>query len=213
MIGSRNSESGGNSVAPATMIDVEARPTKVDRPSDVTGMVDTGNLVGQMNNTDAVRVMESVTRLSRKKLDKVSTGLATDTNIKDKIECAYVKSAGLVDRYGDPSTLDPTPAGDADIAVIFPDFDSATGRDRGEFQETASVIKKGDGGIKGRERINFDQYSPHSLQHRSVKDCWSKFIPSVPFTLYWQGFQFAPLRSPHFQSKLSLWRFLPNSSC
>ncbi|MFQ5487915.1 MAG: hypothetical protein ACE5ET_05665, partial [Gammaproteobacteria bacterium] len=36
LIGSRSAESGGNSLAPATMIDPAARPTKVDRPSDVT---------------------------------------------------------------------------------------------------------------------------------------------------------------------------------
>jgi len=170
LIGSRNSESGGNSVAPATMIDVEARPTKVDRPSDVTGMVDTGNLVGQMNNTDAVRVMESVTRLSRKKLDKISTGLGTDASIKDKIECAYVKSAGLVDRYGDPSTLDPTPAGDADIAVIFPDFNSAVGRDRGEFQKTASVMKLVINGYAGAGTIQMGGFDYHTGNRSAGED-------------------------------------------
>jgi len=170
LIGSRNSESGGNSVAPASMIDVEARPTKVDRPSDVTGMVDTGNLVGQMNNSDAVKVMESVTRLSRKKLDKVSTGLSTDASIKDKIECAYVKSAGLVDRYGDPSTLDPTPAGDADIAAIFPDFNSATGRDRGEFQKTASVMKLVINGYAGAGTIQMGGFDYHTGNRSAGED-------------------------------------------
>jgi len=170
LIGSRNSDSGGNSVAPPTMIDLEARPTKVDRPSDVTGMVDTGNLVGQMNNTDAVRVMESVTRLSRKKLDKVSTGLSTDAAIKNKIECAYVKSAGLVDRYGDPSTLDPTPAGDADIATIFPDFDTATGRDRTEFQKTASVMKLVINGYAGAGTIQMGGYDYHTGNRSAGED-------------------------------------------
>ncbi|VAX12466.1 FIG00785185: hypothetical protein [hydrothermal vent metagenome] len=167
LIGSRNSESGGNSVAPPSMIDVEARPTKVDRPGDVTGMVDTGNLVGQMSNADAVKVMESVTRISRKKLDRVSTGLATDAAIKDKIECAYVKSAGLVDRYGDPGTLDPTPAGDPDIARIFPDFDSAGNRDRSEFRKTASVMKLVINGYAGAGTIQMGGFDYHT-GNRSV---------------------------------------------
>ncbi|MEA2093202.1 MAG: hypothetical protein U9P11_01410, partial [Pseudomonadota bacterium] len=38
LIGSRSSDSGGNSMAPAMMIDASIRPTKVDRPTDVTGM-------------------------------------------------------------------------------------------------------------------------------------------------------------------------------
>ena len=39
LIGSRSSDSGGNSMAPASQISPEVRPTKVDRPSDVTGTV------------------------------------------------------------------------------------------------------------------------------------------------------------------------------
>ena len=42
LIGSQNSDSGGNSMAPAMMIDPANRPTKIDRVSDVTGLVDTG---------------------------------------------------------------------------------------------------------------------------------------------------------------------------
>ena len=43
LIGSQNSDSGGNSMAPAMMINAEFRPTKVDRPSDVTGLVGTSD--------------------------------------------------------------------------------------------------------------------------------------------------------------------------
>jgi len=172
LIGSRNSESGGNSVAPPTMIDLEARPTKVDRPSDVKGMVDTGSLVDSTTNdsTDAVKVMESVTRLSRKKLDKVSTGLSTDASIKDKIECAYVKSAGLVDRYGDPATLDPTPEKDTFINSIFPPevfyttqgSTSSQRRDSSEFQKTASVMKLAINGYAGAGTIQMGGFDYHT---------------------------------------------------
>ncbi|MBT8121413.1 MAG: general secretion pathway protein GspF, partial [Gammaproteobacteria bacterium] len=68
LIGSRNSESGANSMAPAMMIDPALRPTKVDRPSDVTGMVDTGDLIGVLSQDDAVAVMESIERISKFKL-------------------------------------------------------------------------------------------------------------------------------------------------
>ena len=53
LIGSRNSDSGGNSMAPVMMLNAKDRPTKVDRPSDVTGLVDTGALVGLLNQADA----------------------------------------------------------------------------------------------------------------------------------------------------------------
>jgi hypothetical protein len=45
LVGTETSESGGNSVAPMTMIDPSVRPVKIDRPEDATGLVDTGKLV------------------------------------------------------------------------------------------------------------------------------------------------------------------------
>ena len=52
LIGSQNSDSGGNSMAPASMMNPAARPTKVDRASDVTGLVDTGELGTLFTNSD-----------------------------------------------------------------------------------------------------------------------------------------------------------------
>ena len=71
LIGSESSESGGNSMAPSYLINPSVRPTKVDRTSDVTGLVDTGKLVGLLDQDDAVRVMESIQRLSDDKLTRV----------------------------------------------------------------------------------------------------------------------------------------------
>src|SRR5262245_15706045 len=63
LIGSQNSDSGGNSMAPASMIDPSARPTKVDRASDVTGLVDTGDPTVLPRDV-SVDVLESMVRLS-----------------------------------------------------------------------------------------------------------------------------------------------------
>ena len=69
LIGSENSDSGGNSMAPADLIDLTIRPTKVDRPSDVTGLVDVGDLTGLgLSQGDAVAVMESIYKLSDEKM-------------------------------------------------------------------------------------------------------------------------------------------------
>lgn len=68
LVGSRNSESGGNSMAPPGLINPELRPTKVDRPSDVTGMVDVGDLTSILSSPeDVTAVMESMARISHKK--------------------------------------------------------------------------------------------------------------------------------------------------
>ena len=54
LIGTEATASGGNSMAPAYMIDPTVNPTVVTQPSDVTGLVNTGSLVGLLNHPDAV---------------------------------------------------------------------------------------------------------------------------------------------------------------
>ncbi|MFZ0468230.1 MAG: hypothetical protein WAL92_04870 [Thiogranum sp.] len=146
LIGSRNSDSGGNSMAPAMLIDPEIRPTKVDRPTDVTGMVDTGNLTAILGPTDVVPVMESIARISDKKLFRVNTGLdalinnGADLVVKDLVRCGYLNAADIADRF---AGVDVDPANDTDIVGTTGIFSDAefTGSDRGEFQKTASVMK------------------------------------------------------------------------
>jgi len=141
LIGSSNSESGGNSM-PALPVNPEIRPTKVDRPSDVTGMVDTGDLTAVLRTKDdVVAVMESIARISDKKLNQVDSklGITADAVVKDLVRCGYLKSADLAERFAD---RDINPATDTlivdDATGIFTqsEFDN----DR-EFQKTASVMK------------------------------------------------------------------------
>lgn len=160
LIGSRSSESGGNSMAPVAMIDASARPTKVDRPSDVTGLVDTGKLVGLLNQSDAVAVMEAVQRISDMKLARVSTKLSDDAAVKELVRCGYVKSADLVDRYGDPATLNP----DLDGNIVGPSgiFTQAEYDGDAEFRKTASVMKLVINGFAGAGTITMGGYDYHT---------------------------------------------------
>jgi hypothetical protein len=160
LIGSRNSDSGGNSMSPASMIDLAVRPTKVDRPSDVTGLVDIGDLVGLLSQEDAVSVMESVYRISDKKMNNVQTQVSSDEVIKELVRCGYVKSADLADRFGDPSTLNP----ELDEDIIGPngiftqeEFDSD-----GEFRKTASVMKLVVNGFAGAGTITMGGFDYHT---------------------------------------------------
>ncbi len=141
LIGSRNSESGGNSIAPPRLIDPTLRPTKIDRPSDVTGLVDTGKLVGLLSQRDAVAVMETMARISALKLDRVSTGLADDATIKELVRCGYVKSADLAERFGDPSELNPELDGEIVGPTGIFSEEEWNGPNRGEYRKTASVMK------------------------------------------------------------------------
>jgi hypothetical protein len=168
LIGSRPSDSGGNSMAPAAMINPEVRPTKVDRPSDVTGLVDTGQLVGLLGQDDAVAVMESIYRISDRKLARINSGLnfpdpnsgiTRDEVIKDLVRCGYLKSADIADRFGDPSSLNP--ALDPDIVGPAGIFSAEEFNSDGEFRKTAAVMKLVINGFAGAGCITMGGYDYH----------------------------------------------------
>ena len=147
-------------MAPAAMIDPTVRPTKVDRPSDVTGLVDTGKLVGLLSQQDAVAVMESIQRISSTKLGSVDTKISTDEIVKDLVSCGYVKAADLTDRYGQPSTLNP----ELDIDIVGPTgiFSQAEFDMEREFRKTASVMKMAVNGFAGAGTIQMGGYDYHT---------------------------------------------------
>jgi hypothetical protein len=159
LAGTENSDSGGNSMIPAMMMDPELRPTKIDRPSDVTGLVDTGQLVGILGPDDAVAVMESIYRISS---DKMAT-VTADAVVKDMVKCGYLKSADIAERFGD-TPLDPgadtTIVDDANGIFTTAEFND-TGRDGSEFRKTASVMKLVINGFAGAAVIEMGGYDYH----------------------------------------------------
>ena len=165
LIGSRNSDSGGNSMAPMDLINLEIRPTKIDRASDARGIVDTGKLFELMDAATAQKVIESMYRLSQQK-SQIITGvntipippetgsLSNDEIIKRALDCGYMKA---VNNAGfSPETLDPE--GDEIIASIFPDNEI---RD-GEFNKTSSVMKLVIDGYAGAGCITMGGYDYHT---------------------------------------------------
>lgn len=151
LIGSRSSVSGGNSMAPAMYINPEFQPTKVDQPTDVTGMVDVGDLTSILGPNDVTAVMESMARVSHYKMKAgVATGLSNDDIIKDMVRCGYLKAADIasefagvpVDPLGDPLiNRDVTsPPGLVPGNPLAPFSAAELANDR-EFRKTASVMK------------------------------------------------------------------------
>lgn len=148
LIGSRNSDSGGNSMAPAEFMAAagpEARPTKVDRPEDVVGLVDTGSDESSpLKPTDTVAAMESMYRLSEQKLGAVETELTgagggpTDEDAKNIVRCGYLKSTYLADAF---AGIPVDPAEDPNIVGPAGVFTEAEFNSDSEFRKTASVMK------------------------------------------------------------------------
>jgi hypothetical protein len=162
LIGSRNSDSGGNSMAPADMIDPAFRPTKVDRPSDVTGLVDVGDLTAILQDpADVTAVMESMARISHEKLrlGTLHTGLSNDEIVKDLVRCGYLKAAELADRF---AGVPVDPLQDSDIVDDATGIFTSAEINDGEFRKTASVMKMVLNGYASAGCITMGGYDYHT---------------------------------------------------
>ncbi len=169
LIGSRPSDSGGNSMAPAGLIDLSVRPTKVDRASDVTSLVDTGQLASLLSLDDTVAVMEAIQRISDRKLQKIDpkqpwadpkqTTVTRNEVVKELVNCGYVKAADAVDQFGDPSSLNPDL--DPDIVGAGGIFSRAEYDGDAEFRKTAAVMKMVLSGYAGAGTIALGGYDYH----------------------------------------------------
>lgn len=160
LAGSRNSDSGGNSTAPLMQIDVSKRPTKIDRPEDVLSLIDTGDLIGLLNQQDSVAVMESIQRISDMKLANSQTQISKDAVIKDLLRCGYVKTADIADRFGDPSSINP--GLDPDIVGANGIFSQAEYDNDGEFRKTAAMMKLVINGYAGAGTITMGGFDYHT---------------------------------------------------
>jgi len=169
LIGSRSSISGGNSMAPALFVDNEFLPTKVDRPSDVTGMVDVGNLTGILQDPqDVTAVMESMARVSHRKMsvstnDSGVTVSPTDV-VKDLVRCGYIKAADIAERFAgvevspDDRNSTQTIVGDGGSSIFTTtEFDNDS-----EFRKTASVMKMVVDGHAGAGCVTMGGYDYHT---------------------------------------------------
>jgi hypothetical protein len=163
LAGTENSMSGGNSMIPLMMNDPALQPTKIDRPGDVVGLVDTGELVGILSARDATAVLESAYRISEQKM-----GIAAPaTEEYDLVRCGYMKAASIADRFGgvplDPG-LDPMIVDQPGVpgTGIFTNAEFfGGGRDGREFQKTASVMKLIMNGFAGAAVIEMGGYDYH----------------------------------------------------
>jgi hypothetical protein len=165
LIGTQASTSGGNSMAPLSMIDASLTPSVVTQASDVTGLVNTGVLGTLFSNpADAVSVLESMSRITGQKLANVNTMLASDATIKTSANCNYVKSAYLAETFSSPSALNP----DLDPQIVDQSAARGTGifsqaeyqGDR-EFQKTAAIMKMVVNGFAGAGTVSLGGYDYH----------------------------------------------------
>ncbi len=156
LVGTESSVSGGNSMAPASMMDPANRPVKVDRPSDATGLIDTGRLVELLDQQDAARVMSAIERISELKLARMTE----QAMVEEIVRCGYVESTYLVNTFGNPDAVNPEvdPLIVGQVDSIF----TAAELDNSKFRKTASVMKLVVNGFAGAGTLEFGGYDYHN---------------------------------------------------
>jgi hypothetical protein len=146
LIGSNSSVSGGNSMAPPTMVIAAAQPTVVDSSADSKGLVSTGQLSTLLpNSADVTNVLESMKRVSDAKYGVVqaypaNAALNTAAIGPAGIQaCSFTKAAYIVDRYNNPAAVNP----DVDPNIVGPSgiFQTAEYQANSDYQKTAAIMK------------------------------------------------------------------------
>ncbi|MGI9234345.1 MAG: hypothetical protein ACR2RD_11990 [Woeseiaceae bacterium] len=139
-IGSRNTESGGRSRAPGSMIQSELRPVKVSNRNEAIGL---GG--GDDDGFPSGRVAAASAVLSALKLGKIDEQQAT----KELLQCGYDKSAATFNTVVTPQDLDPE--ADPLLQSIFPNGQL----DNGNFRKAAAAMKVVVNGYGGAGTIEY----------------------------------------------------------
>ncbi|HUN26007.1 MAG TPA: hypothetical protein VMU67_06820 [Steroidobacteraceae bacterium] len=172
LIGTEPSVSGGNSMAPANLINLSVAPSVITQASDCTGLVNTGQL-GTMFPGDpnaSVQVLESTARLTggtslssfggKLGAAQVFPGnAAQDTALKTAMLCGNVKSADLVNTFGNPASLNPDL--DTNIVGAANSIFTATDYQDPDIIATAAVMKMVISGFAGAGTITLGGYDYH----------------------------------------------------
>ncbi len=139
-IGTTNSASGGNSVAPASMIQASLRPTKVSTRTEAIGLIG-GGAAGFPDK----RVAEAAAVISQLKLAKITEQQATE----DLVKCGFDKTTAAFSTLVVPADLDPNV--DPILQTIFPGAELASG----DFRKAAAAMKVVINGYGGAGTIEY----------------------------------------------------------
>jgi hypothetical protein len=140
-IGTRTSDSGGNSAAPAAMLSAALRPTKVSTRAEAMGLVG-----GGASGFPQARVAEAAGVISALKLGKITEAQAT----KDLVQCGFTKTTAALNTLVTPASLDPN--ADPILQAIFPGTELTQ---NGDFRKAAAAMKVVINGYGGAGTIEY----------------------------------------------------------
>lgn len=152
MAGTKNSQSGGNSISPQSSIISTLKPVVLNSPQDALSLVNIGRLGSLYGTEKAQKVMKTIENLSAQKMQQLTSKSLPD-QIKDLVSCGYIQSQDLLNRF---STNAVDPNQDALVRQVFPNI--ANNSDQRRTATMAKLILDGFVGVGTVEKGGFDYH-------------------------------------------------------
>lgn len=164
LVGTRNSDSGGNGASPAASINLANRPVLIANPESTTSLVDLGLLGNLLNPEKAEKVIKAISSMSQTHVARFNDK-ALPAKLKDLVNCGYINSGALISQFG-PANLDPR---QDPVFAANPGFGNNFA---GSNAASSAVAKLVLDGLAGAGTIQFGGYDYHSatLDHQSKLD-------------------------------------------
>ena len=150
--GSRNSTSGGRSVAPRASINPTRQPVSLNSPNDALALVSAGTLSQITSDAKVQKILKSVERMSQNQLQRYDN-LTLPDQIKELVKCGYLQTQDLVGRYA-ANEIDP--GQDPLVMQAFGDLNN------GDRRKTATIAKMVLDGHIGAGTIEKGGYDYHT---------------------------------------------------
>lgn len=124
LAGTRDSDSGGNSIVPNMSMNPKVKPVSINRPEDALNLINIGRINELFNKDQAQMVLKAIERMSQAKLAKFSNQTLSE-QIKNLVECGYIKSQDVFNQFS-PDLIDASK--DLDVQAVFGALDTGTKR-------------------------------------------------------------------------------------
>ncbi len=150
--GTRNSDSGGRSIAPMASINPALRPVQLNRPQDALELVNIGKLGELFNDNKAQRILKAIERMSEEKIMAFNQQALPD-QIKSLVKCGYVGSQDLLGQYS-ADAIDAS-----QDAMVNQAFNNLGDRDQRKTATVAKLVLDGHIGVGVIEKGGYDYHN------------------------------------------------------
>lgn len=150
--GTRNNESGGNSIIPQMSFEASLKPVTLNRPEDALALVNIGRLGQVFGQAKTEKIMKSIERLSETQIRSLNSKALPD-QIKDLVSCGYIQSQDVLTKFSANAV---NPALDT---MVTQSFNNLNDGDQRKFATMSKLLLDGYLGVATVELGGFDYHT------------------------------------------------------